>query len=100
MAELTCISTLTYEADNRLLQLHEYSRDLIIFPFKKRAKSFTTVNFYFTSSIRHLPFHIVCAGCLPPASHICCCVPFHAKGYVSVLVALSDILCSRFIQEQ
>lgn len=53
MAEFTCMSTMTHsEADSRLCNFMNMQRnDHITFP--NRAKSFTIVNFYFTSSTKH-----------------------------------------------
>lgn len=67
MAELTCMSTLTHsEADSRLCNFMNMKEDYHI-TFPNRAKSFTIVNFYFTDSTKHLPFHILCCS-LPPAT--------------------------------
>jgi len=67
VAELTCMSTLTHsETDSRLCNFMNMKRnDHITFP--NRAKSFTIVNFYWTSSIKHLPFRILCCS-LPATS--------------------------------
>ena len=100
MAELTCMSTLTHsEADSHPCNFMNMKRnDHITFP--NRAKSFSIVNFYCTSSIKHLPFHILC--CSLPATNFTNLQLFHFIPRALCLYCLHCLTfrCSRFIQER